>query len=169
MYVVEGERAERLGPSLCEGDHQLVPLFVGRRHIDQGSTARVVRPRQMHLAEEDIRVAVGLVSGTIKDCNASVRVVGKLLMCGIGNAWMRFFWLRCFVTSHQNAFLESCSAAAGGDAIAGSATAGAAPEAYSTACVPRDGYLASRLHTEQRKLRRVGALKRAPRKKKRST
>jgi hypothetical protein len=88
----------------------------------------------MHLAEEDIRVAVDLVSGTIQDCNASVRMVGKQLMCGTGSAWMRFFWVRCFVTSHQNAFLESYSAAAGGDAIAGSATAGAAPEAYSTAC-----------------------------------
>lgn len=82
MYVVEGERAERFGPSLCERDQQLVPLFVCRRHIDQGSTTRVVRPRQVHLAEEDIRVAVDLVSGAIKDCNASAGVVEKQLTMG---------------------------------------------------------------------------------------
>lgn len=50
--------------------------------------------------------------------------------------------------------------------IAGSATAAAAPEAYSIAwCVPHDGYWAWELHTEQRSSRRVEALKKAPRKK----
>lgn len=78
-----------------------------------------------------------------------------------------FFGVRCLVTSHQNALLEFYSAAAGGDAIAGSATAGAAPEAYSLLVVPRDGYLAWELH--RAKKTQAGRSPKKGTKKKRST